>query len=125
MSDVLTMERDGVVLVLRLNRPDKLNAMNDAMMQSLLAALDIAGRDEDVRALVVTGEGRAFSAGGDIAALESADEIGFSESIHLYMRLAQAFRSLGKISIAAVNMFSSFVQTARHTTRISYVLNWQ
>jgi enoyl-CoA hydratase/carnithine racemase len=59
-------ERRGAVAVLRLNRPDKLNAIHAPMIAALDAALDAAEADEAVRAIVVAGNGRAFSAGFDL-----------------------------------------------------------
>jgi len=59
-------ERRGPVALLTLNRPDKLNAINEPMIGALDAALDAAEADESVRAIVVAGTGRAFSAGFDL-----------------------------------------------------------
>ncbi len=64
---VLLSETQGAVRVLRLNRPDKLNALDTALTQALLDALEVADADEAVRAVVLTGEGRAFCAGADLA----------------------------------------------------------
>jgi enoyl-CoA hydratase/carnithine racemase len=61
---------DGV-LTITLNRPDRLNAFTGTMARELIAALDHADADDDVRVVIVTGEGRAFCAGAD---LESAGE---------------------------------------------------
>jgi enoyl-CoA hydratase/carnithine racemase len=58
---------DGVC-TLTLNRPDKLNALTSAMLQQLLEALDRADADDAVRAVIVTGSGRAFCAGADLSA---------------------------------------------------------
>lgn len=58
---------DGVA-VITLNRPDKLNAFTVAMMAEMLDALDRVDADDAVRALIVTGEGRAFCAGADLSA---------------------------------------------------------
>ena len=63
-------ETDGHVAWLRLNRPDKLNAINLPMLGELVSALDLAEQDDDVRVLVLCGEGRAFSAGFDLAETE-------------------------------------------------------
>lgn len=65
-STLRTECQDGV-LTITLNRPDKLNALNLQMVQDLIAAIDEADADDDVRAVVVTGEGRAFCAGADLS----------------------------------------------------------
>lgn len=57
---------DGV-LVATLNRPDKLNALSKALIQELAGVLAEAADDESVRCVVLTGSGKAFSAGADIA----------------------------------------------------------
>lgn len=56
------------ILTLTLNRPDKLNAFTGQMMSEMIDAFDKADADDDVRAVVVTGEGRAFCAGADLSA---------------------------------------------------------
>jgi enoyl-CoA hydratase/carnithine racemase len=58
---------DGI-LTITLNRPDRLNAFTETMMNELIAAFDVSDADDDVRAVIVTGEGRAFCAGADLAA---------------------------------------------------------
>lgn len=55
------------ILTITLNRPDKLNAFNGAMQAELIDAFDKADADDDVRAIIVTGEGRAFCAGADLS----------------------------------------------------------
>jgi enoyl-CoA hydratase/carnithine racemase len=57
---------DGI-LTITLNRPDRLNAFTETMMNELLAAFDASDADDDVRAVIVTGEGRGFCAGADLA----------------------------------------------------------
>lgn len=63
---VVLSERHGAVAVLTLNRPDKLNAVNVPMMEALHAALDAAEANDAVRAILLLGAGRAFSAGFDL-----------------------------------------------------------
>lgn len=65
-DDLIRSERRDGLAVLTLNRPDKLNAINGAMIAGLHRALDAAESDEAVRAIVVAGAGRAFSAGFDL-----------------------------------------------------------
>lgn len=69
MQDQLTVLHNdkGAVRILRLNRPQRLNALNEAMKGDLMAALSEADADDAVAAVVLTGEGRAFSAGADLA----------------------------------------------------------
>ena len=57
---------DGVA-TLTLNRPDRMNAFNETMVRDMVAAFDITDADDDVRAVIVTGAGRAFCAGADLA----------------------------------------------------------
>jgi 2-(1,2-epoxy-1,2-dihydrophenyl)acetyl-CoA isomerase len=59
---------DDGVRTITLDRPDKLNAVNGALADALVAALDDAGRDDRIRVVVITGAGRAFCAGLDISA---------------------------------------------------------
>src|SRR5947208_10747677 len=61
-------DKDGAVLTIWLNRPDQLNAFTAQMMRELLDAFDRADADDEVRAVVVTGRGRAFCAGADLSA---------------------------------------------------------
>lgn len=67
----LLYEIDGPVLTITLNRPDKLNAFTFTMMRELIDAFDRADADDDVRAVIVTGAGRGFCAGADLAAGDS------------------------------------------------------
>jgi enoyl-CoA hydratase len=64
------VENDGYVRIVTLNRPDSMNAFSDEMHDGLIDALRDIGRDGDARAIVLTGAGRAFSAGGDIDQFE-------------------------------------------------------
>jgi len=62
----LQRAREGAVLLLTLDRPDARNAYSEAMVDSLVRALDDADRDDEVRCVILTGAGAAFSAGGDL-----------------------------------------------------------
>jgi len=64
--ETLIVERDEAVTLIRLNRPQALNALNSRLLQELAQALDEAEADEAVRCLVLTGSERAFAAGADI-----------------------------------------------------------
>ncbi|PPJ22716.1 enoyl-CoA hydratase-related protein [Nocardia nova] len=62
------IERNGEIAVVRLHRPDRLNAFTDDMCEAIIAAFDETDSDDTVRAVVLTGTGRAFCAGADLAA---------------------------------------------------------
>ena len=64
---------DAQVATVTLNRPERMNALNDAMVTELWAAIDEACADPDVRVIVLTGAGRAFCAGGDVGGFGSQD----------------------------------------------------
>ena len=73
MSSFVLQERQGSVLRLTLNRPDVLNAFNLVMARELQGALDEAASERDIRAVLLTGAGRAFCAGQDLASVPFGD----------------------------------------------------
>jgi 2-(1,2-epoxy-1,2-dihydrophenyl)acetyl-CoA isomerase len=75
MGDLLEVIKDGVA-VLTLNRPDRLNALSTAMLDAMLEALARLAEDGEVGAVVLTGAGRAFCAGGDVKAMAEGREFG-------------------------------------------------
>ncbi len=91
----------GVALV-RLNRPDKLNSFNRQMRADLTRSLAKASADDAVRAVVVTGEGRAFCAGADVSAV---DEMANVEDVlnTEYAGFLNILQSMPKPVIAAIN----------------------
>jgi len=68
----IRFERRGEVLLMILNRPEKLNAVNGAMHTELVQAYRDVDRDEESRVVVLSGAGRAFCAGGDVSAMSNA-----------------------------------------------------
>src|ERR1700743_661832 len=65
--ETITYEVDEQILTLTLNRPEKLNAFNATMQRELIDAFDQADRDDNIRAIIVTGAGRGFCAGADLS----------------------------------------------------------
>jgi 2-(1,2-epoxy-1,2-dihydrophenyl)acetyl-CoA isomerase len=102
---VLTSRSSGVTR-LTLNRPDKLNALTKAMTAQLRAGLDAAGADRDCRVVVLTGAGRAFSAGQDLTDTDLASG-GLADAGKMledaYNPLIRLITTLEKPVIAAVN----------------------
>jgi enoyl-CoA hydratase len=93
---VLYRAADGVAEVV-LNRPAVLNAINGAIHHGILAALDRAAGDDAIRAVVIRGRGRAFSAGGDLKAVAAGEDVGHP------VLLGRAIWNLPKPVIAAVH----------------------
>ena len=107
MSSTITKEvRDGVA-VLTLNRPDKLNALNGEVLQTLQDHMASIRSDNDVRVVVITGSGeKAFAAGADIAELHEQDGSTGRYFAENGQRAFNAVERLGKPVIAAVNGFA-------------------
>ncbi len=107
MSDYQTIlyETKNGVATLTLNRPDRLNAITDEIMDELTNALKTAGRDNEVRAIVLTGAGKGFCAGQDLEAFgkERPDNHIYNHLTHHYKPMINMFRTVEKPIIAAVN----------------------
>jgi enoyl-CoA hydratase/carnithine racemase len=99
---VLHVEILGRVCLLTFNRPETLNAFNDDLYDALRAALDDAATSPDVAVVVLTGNGRAFSAGQDLAELE-APRRHDDDRAHGFPPLIAAVEAFPKPLIAAVN----------------------
>lgn len=106
MSDILLIHRDGPLAILTLNDPDRANPLSPALIESLTAALAAAAVDDEVRAVILTGAGRHFSAGADLAALEQVAAGGDLEANRADSeRLRRLFEILlghPKLTLAAV-----------------------
>ena len=92
---------DGAVQTITLNRPDKLNAFTRTLHEELQAALEEA-RDPTVRAVVITGAGRGFSAGQDLTAFGESGDVAAMLRVTYHVNVT-AIRALEKPVIAAVN----------------------
>jgi len=101
------VERDGAVAWIRMNRPERLNAFADNMRQELDAALQQLDADAEVRCVIITGVGRAFSTGGDIVVISELLEAGAKQQFESLVRAgAQVVRTIDgmrKPVIAAIN----------------------
>lgn len=95
--ETIILEKEDKVATLSLNRPDVLNAINNAMRRELLAALEDVAADDEVKVLVLTGKGRAFCSGGDVKGMGTRERMIKPHPIILKMA------SLEKPVISAVN----------------------
>jgi len=106
-SQVLLEERAGSVVTLRLNRPERLNALNIEMGRALVHGLLRASDDKSVRAVVITGAGRGFCAGGDLELIRDAKNRKAPQDLENLMKTGKeiclAIASMPKPVIAAVN----------------------
>ena len=107
MSDQpILVEQHNGYRIITLNRPDKLNAFNDAMHERLRAAIEEAEADEETRALMITGAGRGFCAGQDLAdrLAKPGETVALGGTQERYYNpLVRKLRSLPFPVIAAVN----------------------
>ncbi len=107
MYQCIILATEGPIATIRLNRPEKLNAFGGSMREEILGALDVIAGDDRIRAVVVTGEGRGFSAGGDIDHLkqvrENKDEEKFRSVLATGQKITRSLRAFAKPVIAAVN----------------------
>lgn len=108
MSEPVLAEQNGPLILLTLNRPEKLNALDYALIDRLLARLDAVETDESVRAVILTGAGdRAFSAGGDIhefsRSVAAGPDAACRDFVARGQRLTARIEAFRKPIIVAVN----------------------
>jgi 2-(1,2-epoxy-1,2-dihydrophenyl)acetyl-CoA isomerase len=104
-ADLLETVEDGVAL-LTLNRPDRLNAFSDEMLRALIEAFTRLGAEAEVRAIVLTGAGRGFCAGGDIKGMANRKPRTFEqriEDLRWKSQLPLAMRECPKVVIGMIN----------------------
>ena len=95
---------DDGVLLLTLNRPDRRNAIDGELASALRVAFENAADNPSVRAVILTGEGRAFSAGGDLSRFERDwDPREFRHDSHRLTQLITLVERLEKPTVAAIN----------------------
>lgn len=109
-TDLIEVRIHSGIATIHLNRPEKRNAMSDDMRTQFIAALERIAADREIRALILTGNGKGFCAGGDVAGMERrmqapAGEVGFNgwarqQRVHYTQSL---LHTMPKPTIAAVN----------------------
>lgn len=112
MSDMVLYEVDDGVATITLNRPEQLNTMSNDLLDAALAALEQAADDQGVRAVILTGAGRAFCAGGDLAGMAAGQAGGIAggdsstgriATLRHAMRSSQLLHDMPKATIAQIN----------------------
>ncbi|MGE8496112.1 MAG: enoyl-CoA hydratase [Pseudomonas sp.] len=100
MNEHLLVEREGGLLTLRMNRPDKKNALTRAMYSGMAEVLNQAEQDNTVRAVLLTGSGGCFTSGNDVADFIKAPPSGLNSEVFQFM---QALFEFSKPVVAAVS----------------------
>jgi 2-(1,2-epoxy-1,2-dihydrophenyl)acetyl-CoA isomerase len=92
----------GSIATVRLNRPDKLNAINEDMKRELTAIFGRLRNDEDIRAVVITGSGRAFCAGGDVSTMGNFTPKSLQTRLQATYAMIEAVHTIEKPVIASM-----------------------
>jgi methylglutaconyl-CoA hydratase len=107
MNDTVLLNCDSRgIATITLNRPDKRNAFDDALIRRLHEVLDTASKDSSIRAVILTGAGTAFSAGADLAHMRLQGAMSENENFedaHRFALCLQLLNGMGKPVIARVN----------------------
>ena len=103
----ISLERAGRAAILTMRRPDKRNALSRAMMRELAETLDELGSDRSVRAIVIAGEGQAFSAGHDLGELRGCNEAAATEIFDRCVELMEAIGRVPQPVIAEVDALAT------------------
>ena len=104
MAELLLIERRGPAAIVTLNRPDKQNALSAAVLEAIDRELEILGADATVRGVVLTGNQKVFSTGGDLKeALEIKDIRDTTVWLEKFRRANERIESVGKPVLAAIN----------------------
>jgi 2-(1,2-epoxy-1,2-dihydrophenyl)acetyl-CoA isomerase len=109
MFETVNLRREGAVATIELNRPQALNAWNAQFGADVLAALQAVAEDDDARAIVITGAGRAFSSGADLKEVggghttpDGRPDV-YRTLTEIYHPIMEAVRELPKPVVASVN----------------------
>jgi 2-(1,2-epoxy-1,2-dihydrophenyl)acetyl-CoA isomerase len=105
-EELIKVAEDSGIVTITLNRPEKLNALVGHMRRDLAEALEEAGSDPNIRVIVITGEGRAFCAGGDVGFMaelvERGDAEEFARLLGAARRVILSIREMTKPVIASI-----------------------
>lgn len=104
-ASFLAPEEENIAII-SLNRPDAMNALSSGLLQELDDVLEEIRRDDKIRSVVITGAGRAFSAGADLSEAGSGDEAGLRSRIELGQKVFDKIETFDKPIIAAIDGYA-------------------
>lgn len=105
-TDVIIHKIESGILTVELNRPDKLNALNDEVLAKLAVLFQEAKVNKDIKAVLITGTGKAFCAGADISRLAECNAQTGYEFACEGQAVFRALETLGKPSLSVVNGYA-------------------
>ena len=118
--ETILTDSSDTIFTITINRPDKLNALNTAMIHELIAAFDEADADDAVRAIIVTGAGRAFCAGADsraAAARSTARRARTGRRSRTGRTASRTFRTTTRATVVAASRCASSIAASRSSPR--------
>lgn len=108
MNKLVNVKKENYIALIGMNRPEKRNSLSPEMVDELLQALREADKDNDIRVIILYGEGKTFSAGGDIETLSSlsstADLLDYMKATS---EITTALKNMEKFVISAVHGFAA------------------
>ncbi len=128
-------KKEGSTLRLSLNRPEVFNAFDETQSYELQDALKMAGRDEEIRVIILTGEGKAFCSGQDLKSIAGAENRNLADSLYKrYNPIIRAMRNMPKPIICRLNgvaagagcslaLACDFIVAAEHVNLIEVFIN--
>jgi len=102
----LQLEKEGRIVILTINRPKVLNAVDWELVSELESAVDDLATDDTIQVIIITGCGKAFVAGADIGAMSRMNSIEAREFARTGQRLTAKIENIEKITIAAINGYA-------------------
>jgi len=105
-TEAIRIEVEDRLAVVSLNRPDRLNAINLELKRGLERALDRLEADQELRVVILRGEGRAFCSGGDLSAIQQKEGMGRPEDLRYSHGILKRIMNLEQITISAVHGFA-------------------
>ncbi|TGK00002.1 crotonase [Leptospira langatensis] len=107
MSESLVqIKKEGAIAILEINRPSALNALNEEVLTELRSSFQDLEKEAEIRVVIITGQGKAFVAGADIAKMKDLDANGAEKFASLGQGAFDTIQNSRLISIAAVNGFA-------------------
>jgi len=104
--ECILYEKENQIATIRLNRPEVLNAMNHRLWMELREALENAGADPEIRVVIITGEGRAFSSGADLKESKTRSIEAYQEYLKSLQEVSKQIILFEKPIIAAINGYA-------------------